>query len=233
MTAFETIADALAAPATGLSTGLPQLDRIAPLGPGHLAVLIGASGVGKSRVAAHITGTLASTHVRGVLAVSTATTLDALDSALAFRTPAIAVIDPLTAIANAEAGDTDPEADQDAEQGPVHPAELGRIAERMRGIASRHHVPILVCHRFTPIRDSVTGQIVSTEAANPLLDQADLVAVVRVLADPQQVGLELLRNRIGPLTTLRVPLPGLHDMRERAATAADQSPVLDTTAVRP
>jgi len=48
---------------------------------------------------------------------------------------------------------------------------------------------------------------VSTESANPLLDLADLVVVVRVQADPSHLGLEILRNRLGPITNLRVPLP--------------------------
>lgn len=228
MTAIETIADLFATRTNGLTTGLPQLDRVAPLGPGHLAVLIGASGVGKTSVARHIARTVTCTHERGVLSVSTPTSIDALDSSLGFQHPALAVIDPLTALTSAEelvspaqpsaleaplsAGPFgDPrrvtEPSDHTEQRPVHPAELGRVATRLRALALRHHVPFLICHRYTPIRDSVTHQIVSTEAANPLLDQADVVAVVRVLADPQQVGLELLRNRLGPLTNLRVPLP--------------------------
>lgn len=228
MTAIETIADLFATRAKGLTTGLPQLDRVAPLGPGHLAVLVGASGVGKTPVARHIARTVTCTHERGVLWVATPTSLDALDASLAFRHPALAVIDPLTALTSAEelVSPAQPSAleaplsagpfgdprrvaapSDHTEQRPVHPAELGRVATRLRTLALRHAVPFLVCHRYTPIRDSVTGQIVSTEAANPLLDQADMVAVVRVLADPQQVGLELLRNRLGPLTNLRVPLP--------------------------
>jgi energy-coupling factor transporter ATP-binding protein EcfA2 len=236
MTTFETIADIFATRTHGLCTGLPQLDRIAPLGPGHLAVLIGASGVGKSRVAHHIADTVGCTHERGALVVSTSTSIDALDSTLAFRTPAVVAVDPLTALVDADsplggpvvaaadpasglatipaAGTVHrahragrPDSGDHVEQHPVHPAELGRIAEQLRELARRHHVPIVVCHRYSPIRDSVTGQIVSTEAANPLLDQADVVGVVRVLADPQQVGLELLRNRLGPVTQLRLPLP--------------------------
>lgn len=241
MTTFETIADVFATRGNGLSTGLPQLDRIAPLGPGHLAVLVGASGVGKSRIARHITHTVDCTHERGTLTVSAPTTIDALDSTLAFRTPATMVIDPLTALvdtdnllvgpltaaadpasgldhglpgtlgnparARAATGNASSAGEPHVEQHPVHPAELGRIAEQLRELARRHHLPILVCHRYSPIRDSVTGQIVSTEAANPLLDQADIVAVVRVLADPHQVGLELLRNRLGPTVNLRLPLP--------------------------
>lgn len=202
MTTFETIADLLAARSRGLSTGLPQLDRVAPLGPGHLAVLIGASGVGKSRVATHIAGTVGCTSKDGVLTVTDPqTTFDSVDSSLDFRTPALAVVDPLTALA----ARTDPD-DHDSQR-PIHPAELGPIAQRLREMATRHRVPILTCYRFTPVRDSVTGQIVSTEAANPLLDQADVVAVVRVLADPRHVGLEILRNRLGPVANLRLPLP--------------------------
>lgn len=237
MTAIETIADLFATRANGLSTGLPQLDRVAPLGPGHLAVLIGTSGVGKTPVARHIARTVSCTHERGVLTVSTPTSIDALDASLAAHHPALVVIDPLTALTSAEelvsptqssaldaplsAGPFgDPrrvaEPSDHTEQRPVHPAELGRVATRLRTLALRHHVPFLVCHRYTPIRDVVTGQIVSTEAANPMLDQADVVAVVRVLADPQQVGLELLRNRLGPLINLRVPLPDL-DIEQRGS----------------
>lgn len=240
MTTFETIADFFSTRANGLSTGLPQLDRIAPLGPGHLAVLIGASGVGKSRVARHIANTVACTHERGALIVSTMSSIEALDSTLALRTPAVVAIDPLMTLVDADGpmggpvvAAADPASGlatiplsgaarraetragqrntdglgEHVEQHPVHPAELGRIAEQLSELARRHHVPIVVCHRYSPIRDSVTGQIVSTEAANPLLDQADVVGVVRVLADPQQVGLELLRNRLGPVTQLRLPLP--------------------------
>jgi hypothetical protein len=207
MTTFETIADVMAARSLGLSTGLPQLDRIAPLGPGHLAVLIGASGVGKSRVAKHITNTVDCTNERGVLTVTGGhTTVDALDSSVAFRSPALVVVDPLTTLASRANPNN---ADEYAMQYPVHPAELGRLAEGLTTIARTQSVPILACHRFTPIRDSVTGEIVSTEAANPLLDQAHVVVVVRVLADPHHVGLEIVRNRLGPVTTLRVPLPPL------------------------
>lgn len=214
MTTFETIADVFAARTAGLSTGLPQLDRVAPLGPGHLAVLIGASAVGKSRVASHITGTVSCTNEHGVLTVSTPTTIDALDSSLAFRVPALAVIDPLTSLLGPEdhvATAGRPASARPAEQRPVDPPELGRLADLLCALARRHRLPILACHRYTPIRDSVTGHIVSTEAANPLLDRAHFVATVRVLADPNQVGLEILRNRLGPTTTLSLPLPVIRD----------------------
>lgn len=269
---FDTFADVFATPANGLSTGLPQLDRIAPLGPGNLAVLVGASGVGKSRIARHIADTVACTHQRGALTVSAPTTMDALDSSLAFRLPAVVVVDPLTALLDLDnplAGPVTAAADpasglghglpprpltrraaaertritdgpaagvpglgapgleDQPEQHPVHPAELGRMAEQLRDLARLHHVPIVVCHRYSPIRDSVTSQIVSTEAANPLLDQADVVAVVRVLADPRQVGVELLRNRLGPVTNLRLPLP--HDLPAATGDTAVTPAARETT----
>lgn len=219
-TTFDTIAEAMRG--TGLSTGLPQLDRIAPLGPGHLGVLVGASGVGKTRVADHIAATLNCTHERGVLTVTAPTTIDALDSSLAFGKPALCVVDPVSALAAPT--DTSPTelipTQRTAanpygnpygnaacvEQHAVHPAELGRIAGQLRELAIKHQLPILACHRYTPIRDSVTGLIVSTEAVNPLLDVADVVVVVRVQADPRMIGLEITRNRLGPTTMLRVPL---------------------------
>jgi energy-coupling factor transporter ATP-binding protein EcfA2 len=266
MTSFETIADLFATPRTGgLSTGLPQLDRIAPLGPGHLAVLIGASGVGKSRVAGHIADTVHSTHERGVLMVTEPTSIDELDASVARRAPALVTVDPLTALLDVDsplAGPARAAADPASglvapasvssrgcrgqssigghredptrallDQDPVHPAELGRIAEQLRDLAGRHHVPIVVCHRYMPHRDSVTSQIVSTEAVNPLLDQADVVGVVRVLADPQQVGLEMLRNRLGPIAKLRLPLPlpadGTHDEASGGTLTASRDRVND------
>lgn len=224
MTTFETIADLMATRAPGLSTGLPQLDRVAPLVPGRVAVLIGASGVGKSRVATHIANTVECTHERGVLTVTSPITLDALDSRLAFQPPALVVVDPLTALTS-PADTAGGEYEALTEQHPVHPAELGRLGEKLRALAHRHAVPLLLCHRYTPVRDSVTGQIVSTEAANPLLDQVDLVAVVRVLADPQKVGLEILRNRHGETPVLRVPLPIQDDTAEDTGFAAAFVPV--------
>ena len=93
------------------------------------------------------------------------------------------------------------------ERHEVHPAELGRVATRLRELAVRRGLPVLACHRYAPNRDSVTGQIVSTESAvNPLLDVADVVIVVRVQADPEVLGLEVSRNRLGPTGMLYVPL---------------------------
>lgn len=206
MTSFETIADLMGNRTNALITGLPQLDRIAPLTPGGLAVLIGPSGVGKSRIIAHIADTVNSTHERGAFVISSPTTLDTLDASLDLRLPALLIIDPITALAPTVDSTQNAVASDDAgDQRPIHPAELGRIGLRLRDMAQRHRIPILVCYRYMPARDN--GLVVSTEAANPLLDLADLVAVVRVQADPGHVGMEVLRNRLGPITNLRVPLP--------------------------
>lgn len=206
---FDTIADMMGARRPGLSTGLPQLDRIAPLGPGRLAVLIGASGVGKSRLAQHIANTVECTNEHGVLTVAHGhTTVEAVDSSIAFRSPALVIVDPLTTLASRADATNDHEYEM---QYPVHPAELGRLGQSLRGMARTYEVPMVICHRYTPIRDSVTGEIVSTEAANPLLDLADLVVVVRVLADPSHVGLEIMHNNLGPKVNLRVPLPPAAD----------------------
>lgn len=218
MTSFDTLVDAMHR--RGLSTGLPQLDRVAPLGPGRFVVLVGASGVGKSRVAAHIAATLNCTTEQGVLTATGSTTVDALDSSISFGKPALCLVDPIAALTTPMGAVPDelmprqrtaadpggPTADEVTQQYPVHPAELGRVAEQLRDLATRHGIPVLATHRYTPIRDSVTGQIVSTESVNPLLDVADVVVVVRVQADPRMVGLEITRNKLGPTGTLRVPL---------------------------
>ncbi len=207
MTSFETIADMMATrSSSALATGLPQLDRIAPMTPGSLSVLIGPSAVGKSRIASHIAETVSSTHERGAFRVEGPTALDVLDDTLGRRLPALLIVDPLAAV-TATPGLSADVVEDVAEQRPIHPAELGRIGARLRDMGQRYRLPILLCHRYTPARDSVTGLVVSTESANPLLDLADLVAVVRVQADPTHVGLEILRNRLGPITNLRVPLP--------------------------
>lgn len=223
MTSFETFADLMGTRSSALSTGLPQLDRVAPMTPGSLTVLIGPSGVGKSRIAAHIADTVGSTHERGAFVVEGPTTLDMLEASLSYRVPAMLVVDPLAALTAAPEAPADLTAEAVAEQRPIHPAELGRLGLRLRDMAQRHRIPIVLCHRYTPIRDSVTGLIVSTESANPLLDVADLVAVVRVQADPSHLGLEILRNRLGPITNLRVPLPALRDNTVCASTAPEAS----------
>lgn len=239
MTSFDTVADAMGATrTTTLATGLPQLDRLAPLGPGRVAVIVGASAVGKSRIASHIAATLNCTHEHGVLTVSSPTTLEAIDSSLAFTTPALCVIDPLTALAtpvgavppelipvqrtpdddSADGPDAavppprapqpaDPDGgDRIAEQRPVHPVELGRIAAGLRDFARRRDVAVLACHRYAPIRDTSSGQVVPTEAVNPLFEAVDVVIVARVQDDPTMIGLEIIRNTLGPTMTIRVPL---------------------------
>lgn len=202
MTAFETIADAVTAspaPTLGLNTGLPELDQRAPLRPGHLAVLIGTSGVGKTRVAAHIIETLKATHPSSAMAVpdnGTHTTVDALHAAVAFNPPALLAVDPLNALLTPREDTT-----------PPHPTELGDLATGLRELARTHSLSVLACHRFSPARDSTTGRIVSTEPISPLIAAADLVMVVRVLPDPAWTGLEIIKNDIGHGTgLLRVPL---------------------------
>jgi ABC-type dipeptide/oligopeptide/nickel transport system ATPase component len=204
MTTFQTVADAMTAPSRVLATGLPQLDRVAPLGPGQFGVLVGASGTGKSRVASHIARTVQCTREHGVLVITEATTCETLDSSLGFQQPALLVVDPILSLVTEPL--PEPDGDRLADQHDVHPAELGLLAQRLHGLARYHQVPVLACHRYTPIRDTATGQIVSTEAAiNPLMDAADFVCVVRVLPEPTHLGLEIIRNRTGRLTMLRVP----------------------------
>lgn len=218
MTSFNTLVDAMRG--NNLSSGLPQLDRVAPLRPGSFVVLVGASGVGKSRVAGHIVDTINCTNEYGALVASGATTADALDSSISFGKPALVLVDPISALCAPLGAAPDelmprqrtpeqpdgPTADEVSEHHPVHPAELGRVAGQLRDLAVRHRVPVLACHRYTPIRDSVTGHIVSTESVNPLLDVADVVVVVRVQADPRMIGLEITRNKLGPTGLLHVPM---------------------------
>jgi len=202
VTTFETIADAIAASpsaAQGLSTGLPELDQRAPLRPGHLAVLIGPSGVGKSRVTAHIVETLRSTHPASAMSVpdnGKTTTVDALHAAVAFHPPALLAVDPLCSLLAPRENGTTP-----------HPTEFGDLATGLRELAGTHNLSVLACHRFSPARDSTTGRIVSTEPISPLIEAADLVMVVRVLPDPAWTGLEIIKNDIGDgVGLLRVPL---------------------------
>lgn len=215
-TAFETIVRTPSTPQR-VHTGLPQLDRVAPFGPGHLIVLLGSSGVGKTRIARHIAATANCLYGKdggtggGSLVVTRPTTIDAFADSLAFHKPALAVVDPLIALLPnrrpAPPLGSHRRLCMAAEPHTADPRELGRLGANLRTLAQRHRMPILACHRYTPIRDSVTGEIVSAEAVRDLIESAHLVGVVRVMADPRMVGVEIIKNQIGSHTlTLSVPI---------------------------